>query len=132
MDSEINTILKNYLVIAVVGVSPKQGRPSGHVAEYLKAQGYKIIPVNPQIESWQGMKAYPDLKSIPEKIEIVDIFRKSEDIPPIVDEAIAVGAKVIWMQSGIVNEAAAQRAREAGLKVVMDKCMLIEHRQLES
>lgn len=129
MDNEIKKILETYKIIAVVGISEKPGRPSGHVAEYLREQGYQIIPVNPQLESWQGIKAYPDLKSIPGKIEIVDIFRKSADIPPIVEEAVAVGAKVVWMQSGIVNEDAAVYARNAGLQVVMDRCMLIEHQK---
>ncbi len=130
MNDEIENILKSSKVIAVVGISAKPGRASGHVAEYLLEHGYKIIPVNPQIETWQGMKVYPDLKAIPEKVDLVDIFRKPEDVLPIVDEAIGIGAKAVWMQLGIVNEAAAERARKAGLKVVMDRCTLIEHQKL--
>ncbi len=130
MSDEIKNILKSSKVIAVVGISAKPGRASGHVAEYLRDHGYKIIPVNPQIEIWQGMKVYPDLKSVPDKIDIVDIFRKPAEIPPIVEEAISVGAKVVWMQLGIVNDEAAARARDAGLKVVMNRCTLIEHQKL--
>ena len=127
---EIKNILRSFKVIAVVGLSDKPDRPSYHVAEYLQSHGYKIIPVNPMIPQWKGMKSYPDLKSIPESVDIVDIFRKPADTPEIVEEAISRGAKVIWMQEGIVNNVAADRARNAGLQVVMNKCMLKEHRKL--
>lgn len=125
-NSEIPQILKSATIIAVVGLSDNPDRPSYRVAEYLQRHSYKIIPVNPAIESVLGEKAYPDLKSIPEKIDIVDIFRKSEAVPEIVKEAIAVKAKVIWMQEGVVHEEAAEMARKAGLQVVMDKCIAKE------
>ena len=123
-------ILKEYRTVAVVGASPNPERPSHNVASYLMAQGYNIIPVNPNAQEVLGRKSYPDLSSVPEKIEVVDIFRRSEDIMPIVDEAIKIGAKAVWMQEGIINEEAAARARDTGLLVVMDKCMFKEHQRL--
>jgi predicted CoA-binding protein len=96
----------------------------------LQGQGYRIIPVNPTATEILGEKAYPDLESVPEKIDVVQVFRKPEDVPPVVEDAIKVGAKVVWMQEGIVNEEAAQRARQAGLQVVMDACMRATHRRL--
>ncbi len=127
---EIRKILTESKTIAVVGLSPKQDRPSYKVASYLKSKGYRIIPVNPNADQILGEKSYPGLVSIPEKIDVVDIFRKSGDVPPVVDEAIKAGAKAVWMQEGIVNEPAAQKARSAGLMVVMDRCMLKEHKKL--
>ncbi|MBN2099900.1 MAG: CoA-binding protein [Dehalococcoidia bacterium] len=94
---------------------------------YLREQGYRVIPVNPLFSQVLGETSYPDLVAIPEKVDVVDIFRRAEDVPPVVDQAISIGAKVVWMQQGVVNEAAASRAREAGLQVVMDKCMRKEH-----
>jgi len=129
---EIEGILKEGRTIAVVGLSPKPDRPSYVVARYLQAQGYRIIPVNPNTQEILGEKAYPTLLSIPEKVDIVDIFRRPEEVPPVVEEAISTGARVVWMQEGIVNEAAAQRAKEAGLKVVMDRCLKKEHQRLHS
>ena len=126
----IQEILRTYKTIAVVGISAKEGRPALYVPDYMRSQGYTIIPVNPTLTEWQGVKAYPDLKSLPAAPEIVNIFGKSEDIPPVVDDAIAAGAKVIWMQSGIANEAAAAKARAAGIEVVMDHCIMVEHRSL--
>lgn len=117
-------ILKSSRVVAVVGLSDNPERPSNQVARYLKAQGYKVIPVNPVVKEVLGEIAYSDLGSIPEPVDVVDIFRKSEDVPPIVEEAIKIGAKAVWMQEGVISEVAAQQAREAGLKVVMDRCML--------
>lgn len=127
---DIEKILKGYKTIAVVGLSPKEDRPSHNVAKYLKSQGYRIIPVNPNATEIFGEKCYPDLKSISEKVDIVDIFRRSEDVPSIVDEAISIGARVVWMQEGIINNEAADRARKAGLEVIMDRCMLKEHKRL--
>ncbi len=115
-------ILKNSKVIAVVGLSNDPDRPSNQVAKYLKEKGYKIIPVNPNEKAILGETCYPDLSSIPGKVEIVDIFRRSEDVPPIAKEAVKIGAKVVWMQEGIISEEAASIARQAGLKVVMDRC----------
>jgi predicted CoA-binding protein len=123
-------ILSFSRVVAVVGLSSKPDRPSYKVAGYLKEQGYKIIPVNPTEKEILGELCYPDLASIPELIDVVDIFRRSEEVLPIVKEAIKIGAKAVWMQEGVINEEAAARAREAGLMVVMDKCMRKEHLKL--
>jgi len=123
-------ILKTSRVIAVVGISPKPGRPSRIVAEYLRDAGYRVIGVNPMFEEALGEVCYPDLLSVPEAVDIVDIFRRPEAVPPVVEEAIKIGAKVVWMQEGIVNESAAARARDAGLAVVMDRCTLKEHRKM--
>jgi predicted CoA-binding protein len=127
---ELRKILATTRVIAVVGLSDKEDRPSHAVAAYLQMQGYRIIPVNPNLTEVLGEKAYPNVRDIPETVDVVDIFRRAEDIPPIVEDAIAKGAKVVWMQLGIVNEAAAVRAEAAGLKVVMDTCMEVVHRTL--
>jgi predicted CoA-binding protein len=124
-------ILNSSRVVAVVGLSSKPDRPSYKVASYLKEQGYKIIPVNPTEKEILGELCYPDLASIPESVDAVDIFRRSEEVPPIVEEAIKIGAKAVWMQEGVVNEEAAARAREAGLLVVMGKCMFKEHQRLK-
>ncbi len=125
-------ILNSSRVVAVVGLSAKPDRPSHRVADYLKAQGYRIIPVNPAESEILGELCYPDLASVPESVDVVDIFRRSEEVLPIVKEAIKIGAKAVWIQEGVINEEAAARAREAGLMVVMDKCMLKEHRKLRS
>lgn len=125
-------ILNSGRVVAVVGLSPKPERPSYRVASYLKRKGYKIIPVNPGEEEILGIPSYPDISSIPEPVDVVDIFRRSEEVPAIVDEAIKIGARAVWMQEGIIDEKAAARAREAGLRVVMDRCMLKEHQKLQS
>ena len=127
---EISFLLKKYKTIAVVGLSPKENRPSNQVAKYMKKAGYRIIPVNPGQNEILGEKCYPDLESIPEPVDIVDIFRRSEDIPPVVESAIRIKAKVVWMQEGIVNEEAAGVARTAGLQVVMDACMRATHQRL--
>lgn len=129
---EIEGILRGSRTIAVVGLSDKPERPSYGVASYLLEKGYRIIPVNPRIKDWRGIRAYGSLREIPagEKVDVVDIFRRSEDVPPIVDDAIAIGARAVWMQLGIVNEEAAARARAAGLGVVMDRCMKVEHARL--
>ncbi len=126
----IETIL-NYKNIAVVGISDNPERPSYDVASFLEKHGYNIIPVNPSLAEWKGKKSYPDLKSIPEKVDVVDIFRRPEAVSPIVDEAIAIKAKAVWMQLGIVNEEAAAKAKAAGIEVVMDKCMKIEYNRLK-
>lgn len=127
---EISRILKSYRNIAVVGLSPKQDRPSYQVAAYLLGAGYNILPVNPGQGEILGRTCYPDLLSVPGPVEIVDIFRRSAEVGPIVEQAIAIGAKVVWMQQGIVNEAAAARARAAGLKVIMDRCLQLDHQSL--
>ncbi|MBF8304806.1 MAG: CoA-binding domain protein [Dehalococcoidia bacterium] len=132
LDEDIAEILSKFHKIAMVGLSNNPDKPSYQVAEYLKANGYRVIPVNPAVAEIQGEKSYPSLAAIPEPIEIVDIFRRSEDIPPIVDAAILVKAKVVWMQLGIENEPAANKARQAGLKVVMNRCMKREHQAIQS
>ena len=126
----IETIL-NYKNIAVVGISDDPERPSYFVATFLARHGFNIIPVNPKLQEWEGKQCFPDLRSIPVKVDVVDIFRRSEAVPPIVDEAIAIRAKVVWMQEGIVNEEAAAKARKAGIEVVMDRCMKKEYVRLK-
>jgi len=124
-------ILNSSKTIAVVGLSAKSDRPSYRVASYLKENGYKIIPVNPGAKEILGETCYPDLGSIPVPVDVVNVFRRPEEVPAIVKEAIEIGAKAVWMQEGVINEEAAARAREAGLLVVMDRCMLKEHRKLQ-
>lgn len=126
----IADILKKYKTIAVVGLSSRPTRPSFGVSQYMQSASYRIIPVNPNETEVLGEKSYPRLEDIPPShhIEIVDIFRRSENVPPVVDSAIKIGATVIWMQQGITNPAAAAKARSAGLLVVEDACILIEHR----
>jgi uncharacterized protein len=123
-------ILRSAHTIAVVGLSSKRYRPSYGVAEYMQRAGYRIIPVNPEESEVLGEKAYPDLDHVPEAIDIVDIFRRSEFVPEIVEAAIRKGAKAIWMQEDVIHEEAARRAQEAGLDVVMDRCILKDHRRL--
>src|ERR1700680_771401 len=122
-------ILTKYKRIAVVGLSSNPARPSYGVTEYMQSSGYQIVPVNPNETDVLGEPSYARLEDVPQKIEIVDIFRRAEDVPPVVDAAIQVGAKVVWMQLGIANETAAEKARAAGLTVVMDACLLIEHKK---
>jgi predicted CoA-binding protein len=126
----IEEVLRGSRTVAIVGLSSKEDRPSHRVGRYLQSKGYRIIPVNPGEAEVLGQRSYPDLVSIPEPVDVVDIFRRSADVPPVVEEAIKVKAKVVWMQEGIVNEQAAKRARSAGLKVVMDHCMRKEHIRL--
>jgi len=130
---DINTlrrILGENRVIAVVGLSADWYRPSFFAAKYMQEHGYRVIPVNPKYAEILGEKCYPSLRAIPEKVQIVDVFRKTQDVPPIAEEAIAIGAKVLWQQLGVKNEDAAARARAAGLETVMDRCVKIEHARL--
>jgi predicted CoA-binding protein len=132
---EINSVLNNHKTVAVVGLSRDPTKASHRVARYLQSAGYRIIPINPFADEILGEKAYNTLLDVPETVEIVDIFRPSEDVPPIVEEAIQLKKKlgtpnVIWMQLGIVNEEAAERARKAGFTVVMNRCIMVEHRRL--
>ena len=131
-DEEIKDVLRRCKTVAVVGISPKEDRPSYGVASYLKSKGYRIIPVRPDGEQILNEKVYHSLSEIPGgiHIDVVDIFRKSEDVPPVVEEAIHRGAKVVWMQEGIINQDASAKAEKAGLKVVMDLCMKKEHQRL--
>jgi uncharacterized protein len=123
-------ILGSARTIAVVGLSRKRFRASHGVSEYLQRAGYRIIPVNPNEAEVLGEKCYPDLDSVPDEVDIVDIFRRSEFVPPIVEAAIRKGAKLVWMQEGVVHEEAARRAESAGLAVVMDRCILKDHQRL--
>jgi uncharacterized protein len=127
---DTSEILRKYKTIAVVGLSNNPMRPSHGVSEYMKRQGYRIIPVNPGHTQILGEKAYRTLEDIPEPVEIVNIFRRSDQVGPVVDSAIKIGAKVVWMQEGIENQEAAEKARAAGLQVVMDRCILKEHRYI--
>lgn len=131
-DEELKDVLKNCKTVAVVGISLKEDRPSYRVAAYLQSKAYRIIPVRPDGDTILGEKVYPQLMEIPKEIEIdvVDIFRKSEEVPPIVEEAIRRGTKIVWMQEGVIHQEAAEKARNAGLKVVMDRCMKKEHQRL--
>ena len=132
MDDIVNLrrILKVNRVIAVVGLSANWWRPSFFVAKYLQDHGYRVIPVNPAYQEVLGEKCYARLTDVPDKIDMVDCFRKSEEIPALAEDAIAIGAKCLWMQLGVVNQPAAARARDAGLDVVMDRCVKIEHGRL--
>ncbi len=129
-DKEMKEILLSATTVASVGLSSNQEKESYWIVSYLKDQGYKIIPVNPTATEILGEKVYLSLSAIPDKVDVVQVFRKPEDVPPVVEEAIKIGAKVVWMQEGIVNEEAAQKAREAGLQVVMNACMRATHRRL--
>lgn len=124
----IQEILDNTRTIAVVGLTDKPGRPSKSVSSYMKQQGYRIIPVNPQIDTALGEKAYPAVADIPEHVDLVNVFRAADTVPAVVDDAILKGGvKYLWIQQGIINQEAAQKAEEAGMKVVMDRCIYVEH-----
>jgi uncharacterized protein len=130
---DINTlrrILRDCRTFAVVGLSADWFRPSYFAAKYMLEHGYRVIPVNPKYESILGEKCYKSLRDIPQKVDLVDVFRKTQDVMPIAEDAIAIGAKVLWQQLGVKNEAAAARARAAGLEAVMDRCVKIEHGRL--
>lgn len=129
-DAELRRILTTIKTVASVGVSSSQEKQSYGIFQYLVDHGYVMYAVNPGVSEIQGRKAYPDLASIPDKIDVVQVFRKPEDVPPVVNQAIAIGAKVVWMQEGVINEEAARTAEAAGLKVVMDRCMRATHRRL--
>lgn len=131
-DMVIQRLLDQTQTIAVVGLSSDKMRAGYYVPAYLQRQGYRIIPVNPYLDQALGEKAYPVLLSVPEPVDLVLLFRRSEAVPPFVDQAIQIGAKAVWMQLGIINTAAAETARQAGLDVVMDACMLVEHRRLRA
>ncbi|MDM0108639.1 CoA-binding protein [Variovorax sp. J22R24] len=132
LNAEIAPLLKRTRTIAVVGLSPKPHRTSHGVAQYMKSAGYRIIPVNPNASEVFGEKAYPTLTAAAEveQIDLIDVFRNAEDVPPVIDEAIAIGAPAVWLQLGIRHEAAAAKARAAGLEVVQDRCIMVEHSRL--
>ena len=125
----IADILKNYKTIAVVGISSREDRPSYYVSEYMQSAGCKIIPVNPNESQVLGEKCYARLEDIPEHVDIVDIFRRSELVAPVVESAIRIGATAVWMQEGVVDQTAARKAKSAGLAVVVDRCILKEHQR---
>ncbi len=129
-DTELRDLLGMVKTRAVVGLSSDASRDSHRVASYLKRKGYKVIPVNPSEPEILGEESYPDLKSIPESVDVVDVFRRPEFVPDIATEAVRIGAKVLWLQLGIRSDAAAEKAREAGLTVIQDACMLQEHSRL--
>ena len=128
--SNIPELLKKTRTIAVVGISSNPMRPSNGVSEYMKRAGYRIIPVNPNETEVLGVKSYARLEDVPEPIDMVNVFRRPEHVPELVESAIRIGAKSLWLQEGVIHNKAAQRARDAGLEVVMDKCLLKEHRRL--
>lgn len=130
MDRELEKLLRDSRTIAVVGLSSKAWRASHGVSKYMQSQGYRIIPVNPREREILGEAAYAKLEDVREPVDIVNVFRRSEHVPEVVENAIRIGAKAVWMQLGIVHEAAAERARAAGLTVVMDRCILVEHQRL--
>ena len=126
----IERILRNARTVAVVGLSPDAGRPSHGVARYLQRAGYRVIPVNPGVLEVLGEHAYASLRELPEAVDVVDVFRRSEFVAEVVEDAIALGARAIWLQDGVVDEASAARARSAGLEVVMDDCIMRRHAQM--
>jgi uncharacterized protein len=125
--AEIKAIFKDCKTIAIVGLSDNPARPSYGVARYLQQQGFRIIPVNPKLTEVLGEKCYATLRAVPDKIDMVDCFRRSEEMVPIAEDAVAIGAKCLWMQIGVINYVAAKIATDAGLKVVLDKCTKIEY-----
>ena len=128
--SQVKNVLQSCHVVAVVGLSPKESRPSNEVAVYLKNKGYTVIPVNPGQDEILQEKCYPDLLSIPVPVDVVNIFRRSELVEPVVVDAIKIRARVVWMQQGVINEKAADMARKAGLTVIMDRCIKVDHQNL--
>jgi len=129
-DAAIRSLLTRARTIAVVGISDRRGRDSNTVSQYLLSQGYTIIPINPLLSRWAGLQAYPDLDHAPLPIDVVDIFRRPEAVPPVVEAAIRIGARAVWMQFGVGHDAAARTALDAGLEVVMERCIMVEHRRL--
>jgi predicted CoA-binding protein len=127
----ITELLKTAKTIAVVGLTDTPMRPSYGVSHYMLSRGYRIIPVNPKITDWMGEKAYSSLLEVPDKIDIVNVFRRSDAVPDVVEQAIQIKAPAIWMQEGVIHEEAAEKARQAGIFVVMDRCILKEHRKRE-
>ncbi len=125
-DAGLRRMLENHKRIAMVGLSPKEDRPSHRVAKFLLARGFTVIPVNPGQKEILGQPCYPDLRSVPVPVDMVDVFRSPDDVPPIAEDAIAIGAKSLWLQISVINAAAAERAAAAGLDVVMDRCPMIE------
>ena len=128
---EIRTILRDSKTIAVVGISERETRASKYVSEYMQREGYRIYPVNPNLDTWNGLKVYDSLVDIPEKVDIVDVFRRSSRVIPLAVDVVKTGAKVMWLQQGIVNDEAASVVSVAGVKVVMDSCIMVEHKSMK-
>ena len=129
--SQIRSILLQAKTIAVVGISEREDRASNYVSDYMQSQGYKIYPVNPNIEEWFGSKSYDSIEDVPDKIDIGDVFRRAASVMPVAEDAVASGAKVLWLQQGIVNQEAATFALDRGLEVVMDSCIMVEHKSMK-
>ncbi len=128
---EIHTILRDSKSIAVVGISERETRASKYVSEYMQREGYTIYPVNPNLDTWNGLKVYDSVVDLPEKVDIVDVFRRSSQILPLSGDVVEVGAKVMWLQQGIVNQEAAEIVSDAGIKVIMDSCIMVEHKSMK-
>ena len=129
--SQIRSILLQAKTIAVVGISEREDRASNYVSDYMQSEGYKIYPVNPNIDGWFGLKSHESIEDVPGKVDIVDVFRRSSNVMPVAKDAVAVGAKVLWLQQGIVNHEAAAFALNRGLTVVMDSCIMVEHKSMK-
>lgn len=129
-DSELRELITHSRNIAVVGMSPNEDKPSHYVAQYMRSHGYTIVPVNPLYAEIAGMRCYPNLREVPMSIDMVNVFRRAEDVPSVAEEAIAVGAKSLWVQLGIIHVPAAELAQAAGLQVVMDRCLMVEHKRI--
>ena len=128
---DIRTILRDSKSIAVVGISEREDRASRYVSEYMQREGYTIYPVNPNLDSWNGLKAYDTVAEVPVKVDIVDVFRRSSEVLPLAGDAVAAGAKVMWLQQGIVNEQAAEIVSNAGITMIMDSCIMVEHKSMK-
>jgi predicted CoA-binding protein len=128
---EIRSILNDSKSIAVIGISNREDRASKYVSEYMQRAGYRIYPVNPNIDEWNGLEVYESLRDVPVKVDIVDVFRRSSEIMPLARDAVSYGAKVLWLQQGVVNDDAAVIASEAGLTVIMDSCIMVEHKSMK-
>ena len=129
--SQIRSILLQAKTIAVVGISEREDRASNYVSDYMQSEGYKIYPVNPNIDEWFGLKSHESVQDVPGKVDIVDVFRRSPNVMPVAKDAVAAGAKVLWLQQGIVNHEAAAFALNRGLAVVMDSCIMVEHKSMK-
>ena len=129
--SELRSILLQAKTIAVVGISEREDRASNYVSGYMQSEGYTIYPVNPNIDRWYGLQSYESIQDVPVKVDIVDVFRRSSNVLPITRDAVASGAKVLWLQQGIINHEAATFALDAGLSVVMDSCIMVEHKSMK-
>jgi predicted CoA-binding protein len=127
----MRTILRDSKSIAVVGISERETRVSKYVSEYMQREGYTIYPVNPNLDTWNGLKVYDSVVDLPEKVDIVDVFRRSSQILPLSGDVVEVGAKVMWLQQGIVNQEAAEIVSDAGIKVIMDSCIMVEHKSMK-